>query len=74
MTRTKLIVILVLAIFCIVVVLQNTQAVETRILFVTITMPRAILLFLASLVGFVAGIILALGLSRRKKTGAKKTD
>ncbi len=47
------------ALLAIIVVLQNTQAVETRVLFTTITMPRALLLALALLLGFAAGYVLA---------------
>lgn len=45
-------------ILVIVVVLQNTEAVETRLLFATITMPRALLLALTLLSGIVIGLIL----------------
>jgi uncharacterized integral membrane protein len=45
-----------------IVVLQNTQAVETKILFTSFSMPRAVLLFGTAIIGFVLG-----GLSRGKK-------
>ena len=45
---------------------QNTQPVETKLLFVTLTMPRAALLSLTMLIGIAVGILVALGLSGRK--------
>jgi putative membrane protein len=60
MKRTKTIVVLVLAVLAAIIILQNTQTVETRILFVTISMPRALLLFVTLMVGFGLGILVAL--------------
>lgn len=57
MNKTKLILIGVLIIIVAALTLQNTQPVNTRILFFTLTMPRAILLLLMMLIGFVIGII-----------------
>lgn len=59
MTRTKLVISGVLALLVLVVILQNTAAVETRVLFITITMPRAVLLFGTTLVGFLIGMLVA---------------
>ena len=55
--KSKLIAVAVLAIVVLIVVLQNTEAVETRILFLTLTMPRAALLFGTLIVGFVLGLL-----------------
>jgi putative membrane protein len=57
MTRSKMIVVGVLALLVLIVILQNTAAVETKILFVTLTMPRAVLLIGTTLVGFVVGLL-----------------
>jgi uncharacterized integral membrane protein len=54
------------AIVLVIIMLQNTQQVETKLLFVTITMPRAVLLFTMLAVGFVLGI-LAIGRWTRKQ-------
>ncbi len=54
------------AIVLVIVILQNTQQVETKLLFFTITMPSAVLLFTMLAVGFVLGI-LAVGRWARKK-------
>ena len=64
-SRTRIVVAIVVAILVIIVVLQNTQAVETKLLLVSITMPRAVLLFVTLLVGFALGLITATWLSRK---------
>ena len=66
MVRAKLIAALVLIAVVIVVVFQNTQPVETKFLFATLTMPRAALLAITMLIGIAVGILVALGLSGRK--------
>ncbi len=47
------------ALLLIIIVLQNTAAVETKILFATVSMPRALLLAVALLVGFLLGLFAA---------------
>ncbi len=49
----------VLLVLVIIVVFQNTQEVETKLLFATIAMPRALLLFLTLLTGVVIGLVFA---------------
>ena len=66
MGKIKIVVAALAAIVLIVVILQNTQQVETKLLFVTITMPRAVLLFTMLAVGFVLGM-LAVGRWTRKQ-------
>ncbi len=66
MKRTKTIVLVVLAVLAVIIMLQNTQMMETRILFITISMPRALLLFVTLMVGFGLGILVALTSFRRK--------
>jgi uncharacterized integral membrane protein len=58
--KAKLIGILVAVVLGAIVILQNTQPVETRILFIKIVMPNAILLGLTLLVGVAIGILTAL--------------
>jgi uncharacterized integral membrane protein len=65
MSRWKLVAVAIVAILAIVVVAQNTQAVETRLLFVTVIMPRAILLLITLLVGFVLGVLAAGRIARK---------
>jgi uncharacterized integral membrane protein len=71
MKKVKLIAIIVISILAFIIFLQNTESVETRILFMKVAMPRAILLISTFLVGFVAGTIttsLLLRKSEKKKT------
>jgi len=71
MKKAKLIVIIVISILAFIIFLQNTESVETRILFMKVGMPRAILLISTFLVGFVSGTITTSLLLR--KSGKKKT-
>jgi len=66
MKRVKMIGILVLALSIGIVVLQNTESVQTNILFFTIIMPRAVLLFLTALFGFIIGLLASLSFGRKK--------
>ena len=59
MGKIRNIIIVLLVVLAIIVILQNTQAVETKILFVTVTMPRALLLMVTFLVGLAVGFILS---------------
>ena len=71
MKKVKLIVIIVISILVFIIFLQNTESVETKILFMKVAMPRAILLISTFLVGFVAGTIttsMLLRKSEKKKT------
>jgi uncharacterized integral membrane protein len=65
MAKWKLILAAIVGLLVLIVILQNTEAVQTRILFVTITMPRAVLLFGTALIGGIVGVLLA-----RKRRGA----
>ncbi len=40
-----------------VLILQNTESVDTRLLFVTVSMPRAALLLATLLAGFALGVL-----------------
>jgi uncharacterized integral membrane protein len=59
MNKLKLVASAVLALIVVVVVLQNTQAVETQLLFVTLILPNAALLFGALIIGFAIGVFTA---------------
>jgi len=45
------------AVLFLIVVFQNTDEVQVKILFEVISMPRAVLLFCCGLVGFLAGAL-----------------
>jgi uncharacterized integral membrane protein len=55
--KIKIVVVASLALLVVIVVLQNTEVVETKILFTTISMPRAALLFGTLVSGFVIGVL-----------------
>ena len=59
MQKVKVVGGVVVAILLIVIVLQNTEVVETRILFTSISMPRAALLFGTLIAGFGLGVLAA---------------
>ena len=65
MRKAKLIGSIILILLIVIVVLQNTQSVETKILFFTITMPRALLLIASAAIGFVLGLLSSLRISRK---------
>lgn len=68
MQRFKIIVVAVLTIVLLIVVAQNTEPVETRLLFATVTMPRAALLVITGMIGFAIGLLTALWVSTRSKS------
>ena len=59
MTKLKIIVMAVIGLLTLIVVLQNTEEVKTRLLFVNVEMPRAALLFGTLLIGFLLGVLTA---------------
>ena len=59
MGKLKIIIIVVILLLTLIVSIQNTQAVETRLLFVTVTMPRVLLLLLTFVLGIIGGIVIA---------------
>ena len=67
MKRMKLIGMLIAVVTGLVVILQNTQPVEIRFLFLKSTMPNAVLLGLTLLVGVATGILAALILLGKHK-------
>jgi uncharacterized integral membrane protein len=75
MKKAKIIIILIISLLALVVFVQNRQTVDTKLLFVTITMPRVLLLIITFIMGFVVGIILAgymLRQPRKAKLPAEK--
>lgn len=57
--KLKIVGIAAIVLIVLIVVLQNTQAVETNLLFLTVTMPNAALMFGTLIVGFVVGVLAA---------------
>jgi len=68
--RIKLLVLLLFAVLSVVLILQNTQAVTTRLLFVTVGMPLAALLALTLLIGFAGGVLAAMKVGQTKRSAS----
>jgi len=71
MPKIKLIALMVLAVAALILILQNTQTVVTRLLFVTVGMPLAALLALTLLIGFAGGVLAALKVGRQRRQEGK---
>jgi uncharacterized integral membrane protein len=67
MRNFKLVIASLLAILVAIVVVQNREQVATHILFATVMMPHAILLFITAAAGFALGVILTMSLSTKRK-------
>jgi len=72
MAKAKLILVLFLVAVTLIVVFQNTESVETKFLFLTVTMPRAALLAITGLIGVAVGIVIALGLAKKRTKKAEE--
>ena len=66
MTKAKLISALTLILIALILILQNTEPVDTKILFLTITMSRAALLAITMLIGVITGILLSLHFTAKR--------
>jgi uncharacterized integral membrane protein len=67
MNRFKMISIAILTIVGVIIILQNTEPVETKLLFLSIVMPRAILLMGTTLIGFALGILVSFFFQRKEQ-------
>ena len=65
MRKAKLITAIVIAVLVVVLLLQNTDPVETRLIFMSVKMPRAMLLLVTFLLGFVAGSAVSKGFRKK---------
>ena len=66
MKNIKLLGIIILIVLVGIVVFQNTENVETRILVMTITMPRALPLLATATIGFLIGILVSIRVGGKK--------
>jgi uncharacterized integral membrane protein len=69
MRNLKLISASLLAVLVAIIVVQNRDPVGTHILFWTVPMPLAILLFITAAAGFAFGVLLTLSLNSRRNQG-----
>ena len=53
----------ILAVLALIIVFQNTESIDTQVLFFTFPVPRALLVFVALAIGYLAG---ALRVGRRR--------
>ena len=66
MKQFILIALTILTIFVLALIVQNTETVDTKLLFMTLSMPRGVLLLITSGVGYAAGLITAMMVLGRK--------
>jgi uncharacterized integral membrane protein len=66
MQKAKLISAITAILLVIVITLQNTQPVDAKLLFITITAPTAALIGFSLVIGVVAGMLIAMSLSSKK--------
>jgi uncharacterized integral membrane protein len=66
-SKIKLVVMIVVVVLAVIIFLQNTESVETRILLLTVEMSRALLLVLTFLLGLLTGVLLTTNFLRKKK-------
>jgi uncharacterized integral membrane protein len=71
MWKVKLIAIVVIAILTLVILVQNTEPVQARILFRPVAMSLALLMVLTFVMGFTIGILVATYFLKRKKVAVK---
>ena len=67
MSRWKLITILVVVALVVIIVLQNTKPVETKLLFATVEIPRIVLLVVMFLIGFGTGFFTLSHMTRKRQ-------
>lgn len=72
MKKAKVILIIVILLIALIVSLQNTEAVETKFLLMTFTMPRVLLLLLTFILGFIGGMITASVLLKKSGKSQEK--
>ena len=71
MRKVKLIAIVLISILTIIILVQNTETVQARVLFATVPMSLALLMMLTFVLGFTAGILVATYFLRKKGSKAK---
>jgi uncharacterized integral membrane protein len=73
MKKAKIILIISIPLTALIVSLQNTEAVGTKFLLMTVTMPRVLLLLLTFTLGVVGGLIAASFILRKPDKSKEKT-
>jgi putative membrane protein len=65
-SKLKIAAISIAVLLVLIVILQNTEPIETQILFASLKMPAAALLFGTLMIGFGLGVLTAARISRRR--------
>lgn len=65
--KTKIIVITILVALSLILVIQNTEIVEVKLFFWTISMSRIIMISFLMLVGFFLGLLVAVSFNKKPK-------
>ena len=65
-SKIKLALIVLVLVILGIVALQNTETVETQVLWVELPMPRAVLLLVMTLIGFVLGMLASFMLRKKR--------
>jgi uncharacterized integral membrane protein len=66
MRNLKIITASILAILVAIMVIQNREPVATHLLFATVVMPHAVLLFITAAAGLALGVLIALLLNKKR--------
>ena len=67
MRNLKIITASILVILVAIMVVQNREPVATHLLFATVVMPHAVLIFITAAAGFALGVLLALSVNTKRK-------
>jgi len=65
--QSRIILAALIAVLLVILLVQNTHSVTTKLLFTTVTMPLAILLLATFLLGLAVGLLRASCLARKKR-------
>ncbi|MCF7790990.1 MAG: LapA family protein [Victivallales bacterium] len=68
MRKFKLTVLAIIIVFVIIVILQNISSVEFQFLLYSVTMSKALLLFLTAFIGFIIGILFSYIFIKKRNT------
>ena len=75
MKKLKIVLVIVISVLALIIFFQNTEIVETKLLFMTVAMSRALLLILTFGLGFATGLITTSYIMRKpKKTQTKDVE
>ena len=67
MRNLKIITASILTILVAIIVVQNREPVATHLLFATVVMPHAVLLFITAAAGLTLGLLIALSVNKKRK-------